>query len=65
MAAFDQTVHLIKADQWDNLTPCSEWTVRDLVNHLVPSSLGCRTCSAARQWPTSGPPRGRSNGWCT
>ena len=25
----------VKPDQWDLPTPCAEWTVRDLVNHLV------------------------------
>ena len=25
----------IKPDQWGNATPCSEWSVRDLVNHIV------------------------------
>jgi uncharacterized protein (TIGR03086 family) len=29
----------IAADQWMALTPCTEWTVRDLVNHLVGMSL--------------------------
>ncbi|MTD53689.1 TIGR03086 family metal-binding protein [Amycolatopsis pithecellobii] len=39
LAEFDRTVHLVKADQWDNPTPCTEWTVRDLVNHLVSEQL--------------------------
>ncbi len=25
----------VKADQWGNATPCEEWTVRDVVNHVV------------------------------
>lgn len=25
----------VRADQWDNPTPCAGWTVRDLANHLV------------------------------
>jgi uncharacterized protein (TIGR03086 family) len=28
-------VGAIPADRWDGPTPCSEWTVRDLVNHVV------------------------------
>ena len=32
---FDVRVQQIREDQWDNPTPCSEWSVRDLVNHLV------------------------------
>jgi uncharacterized protein (TIGR03086 family) len=32
---FDIRVEQIKDDQWDKPTPCSEWSVRDLVHHLV------------------------------
>ena len=32
---FDRRVRQIEDDQWDRPTPCSDWTVRDLVNHLV------------------------------
>ena len=32
---FDRYVKAIKPDQWGNQTPCTEWSVRDLVNHLV------------------------------
>ena len=32
---FDTRVQQIKDDEWDNPTPCSDWSVRDLVNHLV------------------------------
>jgi len=32
---FDRRVKAIGPDQWGNATPCSEWSVRDLVNHIV------------------------------
>jgi uncharacterized protein (TIGR03086 family) len=30
-----ERVRAVSEDQWDRPTPCSEWTVRDLVNHVV------------------------------
>ncbi len=36
---FTQRVHAVRADQWDAPTPCTDWTVRDLVNHLTAEQL--------------------------
>ncbi|HET6500162.1 MAG TPA: TIGR03086 family metal-binding protein [Amycolatopsis sp.] len=36
---FDLAVHRIADDRWDAPTPCTEWSVRDLVNHLVSEQL--------------------------
>jgi uncharacterized protein (TIGR03086 family) len=36
---FGEKVHAITDDQWSNTTPCTEWNVHDLVNHLVYESL--------------------------
>ena len=36
---FGRRVHAVPADGWRNPTPCTEWTVRDLVNHLVVEQL--------------------------
>lgn len=33
--AFGRHVHAIRDDQWTAPTPCSEWDVRQLVNHVV------------------------------
>ena len=30
-----QLVGGVRADQWDDPTPCAEWTVRDLVRHMA------------------------------
>ena len=32
-------VNTVAADQWDDPTPCAEWTVRDLANHVVGEDL--------------------------
>jgi uncharacterized protein (TIGR03086 family) len=32
---FGSRVDIIEDDQWDAPTPCEEWTVYDLVNHIV------------------------------
>ena len=34
-AQFGRLVHQVGDRDWDNPTPCSEWNVRALVNHLV------------------------------
>ena len=39
MEEFDRRVHLVRSDQWQLPTPCTEWTVRALVNHLVSEQL--------------------------
>jgi uncharacterized protein (TIGR03086 family) len=36
---FGEKVHAVGEDQWANATPCSEWNVRALVNHLVNENL--------------------------
>ncbi|SHG68049.1 TIGR03086 family metal-binding protein [Streptoalloteichus hindustanus] len=39
LAGFGRRVHRVRADQWNAATPCAEWTVRDLVNHLTSEQL--------------------------
>jgi uncharacterized protein (TIGR03086 family) len=39
MREFDSRVHLVGAGQWDADTPCEDWSVRDLVNHLTSEHL--------------------------
>jgi uncharacterized protein (TIGR03086 family) len=36
---FGTRVHQVKDDQWELPTPCSDWNVRQLVNHLVYENL--------------------------
>ncbi|MEW2631567.1 TIGR03086 family metal-binding protein [Streptomyces sp. NPDC048389] len=39
LALFTDRVHAVRDGQWDDPTPCSEWSVRDLVNHLTAEQL--------------------------
>ena len=39
LAHFGARVRAVPADRWEAPTPCREWTVRDLVNHLVGEHL--------------------------
>ena len=32
---FGRRVQAVRDDQWSNTTPCTDWDVRDLVNHVV------------------------------
>lgn len=36
---FTDRVHAVGADRWGAATPCAEWSVRDLVNHLTAEQL--------------------------
>ncbi|MGW7055247.1 TIGR03086 family metal-binding protein [Streptomyces sp. NPDC054887] len=39
LALFDRHVHAVGEDQWQAPTPCTDWSVRDLVNHLTLEQL--------------------------
>jgi uncharacterized protein (TIGR03086 family) len=39
LRAFGGAVHAAGEADWGHRTPCTEWTVRDLVNHLVAEQL--------------------------
>lgn len=36
---FDARVRAVRPDQWGNTTPCTEWNVRQLVNHVAVEDL--------------------------
>ncbi|MET9568940.1 maleylpyruvate isomerase N-terminal domain-containing protein [Streptomyces virginiae] len=38
-APLRRAVRAVKGDRWDAPTPCTEWTVRDLVNHVTGEQL--------------------------
>ncbi|MGH3793602.1 MAG: TIGR03086 family metal-binding protein [Pseudonocardiaceae bacterium] len=39
LAEFGRRVQAIRPEQWHNATPCTEWDVRTLVDHLVTEQL--------------------------
>lgn len=39
LALFTDRVHAVRENQWDDSTPCTRWSVRDLVNHLTAEQL--------------------------
>ena len=39
MDVFDRAMHKVGLTDWDSPTPCTGWTVRDLVNHIVVEQL--------------------------
>ncbi|GGM56432.1 TIGR03086 family protein [Longimycelium tulufanense] len=39
LGEFGRRVHAVGDEQWPAPTPCTEWTVHDLVNHLVSEQL--------------------------
>jgi uncharacterized protein (TIGR03083 family) len=58
--ALDQVQTLlddITAQQWDAPTPCSRWTVRDLVDHLVndPAQFAAMASGDAVDWSAPAP----------
>ncbi|WP_326565809.1 TIGR03086 family metal-binding protein [Amycolatopsis rhabdoformis] len=38
-AEFERRLRLVTADRWSGPTPCDEWTVRQLVNHVTRGNL--------------------------
>ncbi|MBT2397135.1 TIGR03086 family protein [Streptomyces sp. ISL-100] len=39
LALFGGHVHAVRENQWQAQTPCTDWSVRDLVNHLTLEQL--------------------------
>ncbi|AWK12085.1 TIGR03086 family protein [Streptomyces spongiicola] len=39
LALFTERVHAVRPEQWEAPTPCTGWSVRDLVNHVTAEQL--------------------------
>jgi uncharacterized protein (TIGR03086 family) len=48
LAEFGRRVHAVRPDQWGCPTPCQDWEVRELVNHLVAEQLWVPPLMAGR-----------------
>jgi Mycothiol maleylpyruvate isomerase N-terminal domain len=35
MSATSTHLDAVRAEQWQNATPCTEWNVRDIANHII------------------------------
>lgn len=46
---FGRRVHAVRADQWGCPTPCEDWDVRTLVNHLAAEQLWVPPLMAGKQ----------------
>ena len=38
-AGFESRLRAVRPDQWDSSTPCTEWNVRQLVNHMAQANV--------------------------
>lgn len=47
-ARFGELVRAVEPDQWELPTPCADWSVRDLVNHVVAENLWTAPLLAGR-----------------
>lgn len=50
----NRLIGAVTDDQWSAQTPCTEWTVRDLVNHMT-GTTNFLHAAASRGEPTAGP----------
>jgi uncharacterized protein (TIGR03083 family) len=39
MSATRAYLDAVQAEQWQNATPCTEWKVRDIANHIIGENL--------------------------
>jgi uncharacterized protein (TIGR03086 family) len=46
LAATGEIIRNVRAEQLGDTTPCSEWTVRDLLNHIVGTTQMFASCAA-------------------
>lgn len=53
-AAVQRVVSGVRAEQWDAPTPCTEWNVREVVNHVV---MGSRLVASVLRGDVTEPPR--------
>ena len=50
LAQFADRVRQVRPDQWSAPTPCSDWDVRGLVNHVVGEERWTDSTVAASRW---------------
>ena len=43
----------LRADQWDNATPCDDWNVRQVVNHIVGTARNAKNLLEGEEYLVS------------
>jgi uncharacterized protein (TIGR03083 family) len=65
---FDVVIQAVRPDQWNNPTPCPDWTALDVAGHIIGGQLTLRAFATGAEplnpWVKPRRLRGRRPGRC-